>query len=92
MGVLGPESVHVASGYLDDADLADLRRAGGVGDVLGRFLTLDGRIALPAIDERTVGLPLHDLGAKPLTVGVAAGPDAAPSHWQHCAPASCARS
>ena len=78
MGVLGPESVHVASGYLDDADLADLQRAGAVGDVLGRFLTLDGRIALPAIDERTVGLPLDDLGAKPLTVGVAAGPGRGP--------------
>jgi deoxyribonucleoside regulator len=78
MGVLGPESVHVASGYLDDADLAELRRAGGVGDVLGRFLTLEGRIALPAIDERTVGLPLEDLGAKPLTVGVAAGPGRGP--------------
>ena len=78
MGVLGPESVHVASGYLDDADLAELTRAGAVGDVLGRFLTLDGRIALPAIDERTVGLPLDDLGVKPLTVGVAAGPGRGP--------------
>jgi deoxyribonucleoside regulator len=49
-----------------------------VGDVLGRFLTLDGRIALPAIDKRTVGLPLDDLAAKPLTVGVAAGPGRGP--------------
>ncbi len=78
MGVLGPESVHVASGYLDDADLAELTRAGAVGDVLGRFLTLDGRVALPAIDKRTVGLPLDDLAAKPLTVGVAAGPGRGP--------------
>ena len=78
MGVLGPESVHVASGYLDDADLAALGRAGAVGDVLGRFLSLDGRIALPALDDRTVGLPLDDLGAKPLTVGVAAGPGRGP--------------
>ena len=31
--------------------------AGAVGDVLGRFLTLDGRIALPSLDARTVGLP-----------------------------------
>jgi deoxyribonucleoside regulator len=73
MGVFGPESAHIASGYLDDADVAALREAGAVGDVLGRFLALDGRIALPALDERTVGLPLADLRAKPLTVGLAAG-------------------
>ena len=73
MGVLGPDSVHVASGYLDDDELAALGDAGAVGDVLGRFLALDGRIASPALDARTVGLPLEDLRAKPLTVGLAAG-------------------
>jgi deoxyribonucleoside regulator len=78
MGLLGPDSVHVASGYLDEADLAKLRRAGAAGDVLGRFLTLDGRIALPALDERTVGLPLEELKSKALTVGVAAGPGKGP--------------
>jgi deoxyribonucleoside regulator len=78
MGLLGAESVHVASGYLDSHDLARLRRAGAVGDVLGRFITLDGRIALPSLDERTVGLPLDDLASKALTVGVAAGPGKGP--------------
>jgi deoxyribonucleoside regulator len=74
MGRLGPESVHVASGYLDTDDLARLQRAGAVGDVLGRFLTDDGRVALPALDRRTVGLPVDELRSKALTVGVAAGP------------------
>lgn len=78
MGVLGSESVHVASGNLEAADLAELERAGAVGDVLGRFLALDGRIALPALDERTVGLPLGELRTKALTVGVAAGPRRGP--------------
>lgn len=73
LGVLGPDSVHVASGYLDDAELTTLEKAGAVGDVLGRFITIDGRIASPALDARTVGLPLEDLRAKPLTVGLAAG-------------------
>ena len=41
--------------------------------MLGRFLTLDGEIALPSLDGRTVGLPLDDLRAKRLTVGLAAG-------------------
>lgn len=73
MGLLGPESVHVASGYLDDAELASLAEAGAVGDVLGRFLALDGSIASTSLDARTVGLPLGDLREKPLTVGLAAG-------------------
>jgi deoxyribonucleoside regulator len=73
MGVLGPDSVHVASGYLDEAELTALEAAGAVGDVLGRFLTINGKIASPALDARTVGLPLEDLRAKPLAVGLAAG-------------------
>ena len=73
MGVMGPDSVHVASGYLGDADLAALGDAGAVGDVLGRFLSLDGRIALPSLDRRTIGLPLEELRAKALTMGLAAG-------------------
>lgn len=78
MGVLGPDSVHVASGYLDRAGLGQLESAGAVGDVLGRFITAEGRIALPALDRRTVGLPLDELARKPLTVGAAAGPGKGP--------------
>jgi deoxyribonucleoside regulator len=74
MGVLGPDSVHVASNFIGDVDLAALADAGAVGDVLGRFLSLDGEIALPSLDRRTIGLPLEELCAKTLTVGVAAGP------------------
>lgn len=73
MGVMGPSSVHVASGYLGEADLEALAAAGAVGDVLGRFLTLDGGIALPSLDRRTVGLPLEELRTKELAVGLAAG-------------------
>jgi len=54
-------------------DLAALGEAGAVGDILGRFVTRDGRIALPSLDRRTIGLPLEELRAKALTVGVVAG-------------------
>jgi deoxyribonucleoside regulator len=74
MGIMGPESVHVASGYLDRRALRALEKAGAVGDVLGRFLTADGRIALPSLDERTVGMPLAELRSKRFTLGLAAGP------------------
>jgi deoxyribonucleoside regulator len=78
MGVLGTESVHLASGFIGEADLAALAEAGAVGDVLGRFLSLDGHIALPSLDRRTIGLPLEELAAKALNVGVAAGPGRGP--------------
>ncbi|MBP1705464.1 MAG: transcriptional regulator [Chloroflexi bacterium] len=73
LGVLAPDSVHIASGFLGEAELTALRRAGAVGDVLGRFLDQDGRIALAALDARTVGLPLAELARKQLAVAVAAG-------------------
>jgi deoxyribonucleoside regulator len=78
MGVLGPDSVHVASGYLSRADVEELAAAGAVGDILGRFVTLRGEIALPSLDNRTIGLPLDDLREKTTTVGVAAGPGKGP--------------
>jgi deoxyribonucleoside regulator len=73
MGVLGPDSVHVASGYLGDTDVAALTAAGAVGDVLGRFLALDGSVAFPALDRRTIGLPLGELRTKPLSLGLTGG-------------------
>ncbi len=73
MGVLGPDSVHIASGFVGDADLAALTDAGAVGDLLGRFLTVEGTIALSSVDRRTIGLPLDGLREKPLAVGVAGG-------------------
>jgi len=78
MGLMGTESVHVTSGYLDGKELKRLEDAGAVGDVLGRFVTIDGDIALPSLNDRTVGLPLDDLRAKPLTVGLAAGRERGP--------------
>lgn len=77
MGVMGADSVHVTSGYLDKRDQRRLEKAGAVGDVLGRFITIDGQIALPSLDERTVGLPLARLRGK-RTVGLAAGPGRGP--------------
>ena len=77
MGVMGPDSVHVASGYLDQRDLRRLEKAGAVGDLLGRFITIEGQIALPSLDERTLGLPLDALCGK-RTIGLAAGPGRGP--------------
>jgi deoxyribonucleoside regulator len=73
LGILTRESVLVGSGYLSEADLATLQAAGAVGDVVGRFLLPDGRIASEELDDRTVGLPLSELGGKAVSMGLAAG-------------------
>jgi deoxyribonucleoside regulator len=78
LGVLGPESVLVESGFVSPGDLERLRAAGAVGDVLGRYLTIDGEIALPELDARTVGLPIDALRSKERAMGVAAGPGRGP--------------
>lgn len=78
LGIPTPESVLVASGFVSEADQARLRAAGAVGDVLGRFLAADGSLALPDLDERTVGLPLAALADKRFAIGVAAGPGRGP--------------
>jgi deoxyribonucleoside regulator len=65
--------VLVGSGYLTEQDLANLDAVGAVGDVIGRFLDITGAIALPELDERTVGLPLDELATDRTSIGLAAG-------------------
>lgn len=73
LGILTRDSVLVGSGYLTEQDLADLEAAGAVGDVIGRFLDVTGAIALPELDERTIGLPLAELAGDRISIGLAAG-------------------
>ncbi len=54
-------SIHVHSGYVDGAQIAKLQKLGAVGDVLGRYITSDGDIADPELDQRTLGLSLARL-------------------------------
>lgn len=63
----------MSSGYLAQDDIARLRALGAVGDVLGRFVDAEGRIADPALDDRTVGLRLDHLPRKDWAIGVVAG-------------------
>lgn len=73
LGIPAPDSPHLASGFVDEAEQAQLRSMGAAGDVIGRFLDADGHIVWPELDARTVGLSLEELAAKPFRLGVAAG-------------------
>ncbi|WP_323040071.1 sugar-binding transcriptional regulator [Gemmobacter sp.] len=68
------DSALAASGFLSETDIAELRRQGAVGDILGRFLTARGAIVDPALDARTLGLRPDTLAMRRHAVGVVSGP------------------
>lgn len=74
VGGTDPDSVLVQSGAIGADELARLRDAGAVGDVLGRFIDRNGRVVDAELDARTIGLELTDLAAKRVAIGVASGP------------------
>ena len=55
-------------GLLDEEDVARLRAAGAVGDLLGTFLTADGKPVDDSLNRRVVALPLDDLRRLPVRV------------------------
>ncbi|QRI64256.1 sugar-binding transcriptional regulator [Shinella sp. PSBB067] len=75
LGGLTSQSVLLGSGYLGDDDIARLRDLRAVGDIMGRFVDRDGRVADSQLDDRTIGLRLESLAAKERVIGVAAGED-----------------
>lgn len=73
LGAIGPDSVHLAAGYVTSQELRALQRAGAVGDIVGRFVSVDGRIVDSSIDARTIGVSLEQLAAKDRRIAVATG-------------------
>lgn len=73
IGGISGDSVLVQSGYLSESDMEQLKAAGAVGDILGRFVDANGTIVDTALDQRTVGLHIEQLRSKPRSIGVAAG-------------------
>lgn len=74
LGSLSKHSVLVESGYLAPDDIEQLGARGAVGDILGRFINVDGDIVDANLDDRTLGLSPERLKNKPYSVGIAGGP------------------
>lgn len=74
LGALSSRSVLVHSGAVTPDELRRLRAVGACGDVLGHFITADGRIADRDMEDRTIGLTLDDLRSATESIAVAAGP------------------
>ncbi len=72
VGAINEEALSLNLGQLDRGEVEALLRD-AVGDACSRFFTRDGVVAAPAVDERTVGIRLEELRARPVRVLVAGG-------------------
>lgn len=80
IGVGSPDdSAFVERGVLEPAMLAEVRAAGAVGEICGRFFDAAGRECATPHRDRVVGVDLDALRATPEVVGVTAGAARAPA-------------
>lgn len=75
IGAIGSkaQSTLIDSGYVSDAELASLQRAGAVGDVFSYFIDGDGAIVRTALHERLITIGVAQIRKVPTTIGVAIG-------------------
>ena len=74
VGNLDPAtSEFTKGGYLSANELAQIRAAGGVGDMSGQIFTVDGLPYTGGFNERVIGLRLDDLRAIPTVMAIAIG-------------------
>ncbi|MEZ2120778.1 sugar-binding transcriptional regulator [Corynebacterium sp. CCM 9203] len=59
-------------GHLSENEIDQLLER-AVGDACSRFFTADGEVAVPSIDNRTVGIELKELAARPIRLLIAGG-------------------
>jgi lsr operon transcriptional repressor len=73
VGTPAPDSTLVRNGYLSAADARLLTGRGVVGDILGQFFDIDGRVLDLPLHERRIGIELSDLTRIGTVIGVAGG-------------------
>jgi len=74
IGALEPSPLLAESGNsISDADQAELRSLGAVGDVCLHYFDADGRPVASSLDDRVLGIPAVLLRNVPRRIGVAGG-------------------
>ncbi|MBI5769902.1 MAG: transcriptional regulator [Verrucomicrobia bacterium] len=68
-------SVFVERGVLKEPMIAELERAGAVGEVCGRFIDADGRECETAWSDRVMSVRVEQLRRIPRVIGVVSGSD-----------------
>lgn len=74
LGSLESDQLYAQAGLIGIDEL-DALRGSAVGDICGRFFSLEGREVLTSFDERVVGVELQDLKNAAISIGVAGGAD-----------------
>lgn len=74
MGTVDPGAQLVASGMIEPREIAEIRAAGGVGEMMGHFFDADGRVLDTTLAARTLSASLDEPGAS-RTVAIAGGAD-----------------
>ena len=59
---------------MSQADLNALLKKGAVGDIVLRYIDIEGQPVITELDTRVIGIPLEQLKKIPRVVGVAGGP------------------
>src|SRR5690606_6511198 len=74
IGSLSDDELYVSTGLVETAELADLREAGAVGDMCGRFFDRDGNECESPYSERVVAIGLEDRRRAKTSIAMACGP------------------
>jgi DNA-binding transcriptional regulator LsrR (DeoR family) len=76
LGSTRPElSAQFRSGHISLEDAQTLRSEGAVGDICGRYISIDGTPCETPIMDRMISVSLKDLRKIPTVIGVACGED-----------------
>ena len=73
VGTADEDSILYKFGYLSDEDLATLRQAGAVGEMMSYFYDANGRVVPSPLEDRIVGITLGDSLRIPWRVCLAGG-------------------
>ncbi len=75
VGEISERSSLYQTGYVSEELLAQLRAAGAVGEICGKFYDRDGNICIPFLDDSTIAVPLESLRQRRLSIALAGGVD-----------------
>lgn len=73
IGEATEDAILVKTGFINASKMAELRLKGAVGDLLGRFFDIDGRLIADDINDKVIGLSLEDIRTIDVVIGVAGG-------------------
>lgn len=61
--------------YVSYDEIVSIQKAGAIGDVCGRFYSMQGKNVAVNFQERLIGISREDLQRIPIRIGVAGGPE-----------------